>query len=414
MAIRAAMHPMGGTLLEKLLNADGGGHHGAHIDCGHGHQAEFVEYRGKAMVTVLSEVEVWRAYYYCATCHSGKIPKDEELDIVGTSLSPAVRRMMGHVGAKEPFDQGRGDLELMAGITVQTKRVERVSEELGRHIEAIAKQEREAILCGKVTPFHKPVSKLYIAMDGTGVPVVPRETEGRAGKDETGRAKTREAKLGCVFTQTKVDEEGYPIRDEASTSYVGAIETAQAFGPRIYAEAVRRGPRQAELAIALGDGAPWIGGIVTEYFPFSTQIVDLYHAREHLADLGKVIHGPANPESKQWAAARSEELDEGDVAAVITAMKQPRPREQNVREEIRKAIQYFHTNAERMRYKEFRSKGLFVGSGVMEAGCKTIVGQRLKPSGMHWTVAGANAIIALRCCQLSGRWEEFWEMRAVG
>jgi hypothetical protein len=167
MAIRAAMHQMGGTLLEKLLNANGGGYQGAHIDCGHGHQAEFVEYRGKEILTVLSAVELARAYYHCATCHSGKVPKDEELDIVGTSLSPGVRRMIGHVGGKESFDQAHGDLEVLAGIAVPTKQVERVAEELGRQIEAIAKQERALVLSGKVIPLHQPVDRLLQGNDHT-------------------------------------------------------------------------------------------------------------------------------------------------------------------------------------------------------------------------------------------------------
>jgi hypothetical protein len=414
MAIRAALHQMGGVLLEKLLNSDDGGYRGRRIDCGRGHRATFVEYRTKEILTVLSSVEVRRAYYHCPSCQAGLLPKDQELDIVGISLSPGVRRMMGRVGGKEPFDQGREDLEELAGVVVKTKEVERVSEALGAQIEACWKQEREAILAGKVVPLLPPVPKLYIAIDGTGVPVVPRETEGRRGKDAGGKAKTREAKIGCVFTQTLQDAEGYPIRDPDCTSYVGAIETAEAFGPRLYAEAVRRGLRQAVKVIVLGDGGPWIWGIAALHFPGAIQIVDLYHAREHLADLGKIVYGSASVQSKRWAAARSDELDEGDVEAVISSMQRLRPRQPRVRKEIRKAIDYFQTNAERMRYAEFRRQGLFVGSGVVEAGCKTIMGLRLKQSGMRWTVRGANAIIALRCCQLSGRWEEFWELRSAG
>ena len=136
--------------------------------------------------------------------------------------------------------------------------------------------------------------------------------------------------------------------------------------------------------------------------------------REHLANLGKVVYGPTNVEAKQWTAARSEQLDEGNVEAVITSMKRLRPRQNNAEEEVRKAIHYFQTNQERMRYAKFRREGLFVGSGVVEAGCKIVIGLRLKQSGMRWTVNHANAIIALRCCQLSRRWEEFWEQRAVG
>jgi hypothetical protein len=414
MAIRGAMHQIGGVLLEKLLNSDGKGYRGAHLDCGHGHSAEFVGYRGKQILTVLSCVEVQRAYYYCPDCQSGLVPKDQELDVVGSSLSPGVRRMMGRVGAKEPFAQGRADLEELAGVAVPTKQVERVSAQLGAQVEAFCRREREAILSGKVVILLPAVPVLYVAIDATGVPAIPRETVGRRGKDATGKAKTREAKIGCVFTQTKQDEEGYPIRDEDSTTYVGAIETAEAFGPRIHAEAVRRGMRQAHKVVVLGDGAPWIWGIAAQYFPWAIEIVDLYHAREHLANLGKAVYGPTSAQAKEWAAARSEQLDDGDVEAVITSVKRLRPHQSNVREEVRKAIDYFQINKERMRYAKFRSQGLFVGSGVVEAGCKTIIGLRLKQSGMRWTVDHANAIIALRCCQLSGRWEEFWEQRSVG
>ena len=411
-AIRAALHELGGSLLENLLNSDNGGYCGAHPDCGQGHSADFVDYRDKQLLTVLSWVKVRRAYYYCPSCQSGFLPKDHDLDIARVSLSPGVRRMIGRVGGKEPFDQGRQDLLDLAGVDVNTKEVERISEQLGGQVEALWKQERKAILSGKVSPLLPAAPKLYIAMDGTGLPVVPRETEGRQGKDETGIAKTREAKLGCVFTQTKEDKEGYPIRDQGSTTYVGAIETAESFGPRIYAEAVRRGLRQAHKTIVLGDGGVWIWGIATLYFPFAIQIVDLFHAREHLADLSKAVFGTDVATAKDWTKARSDQLDNGDVQAVIAEMNLLSPQQAKAGEEVRKAIGYFTTNAERMRYANFRSQGLFVGSGVVEAGCKSM-GLRLKQSGMRWTVAGANAIIALRCCQLSGRWEEFWETRAA-
>jgi len=413
MALRASMHQIGGRVLEKLLNADGGGYEGPRMDCGRGHQAEFVDYRPKEVVTVLSPVTVLRAYYRCPCCQGGVVPKDQGLDIVGTSFSPGVRRMMGRVGAKEPFEEGRKDLEELAGVLVKTKAVERVSEALGQQVETLSQQERHFALWGNVVPL-KSVPKLYLAIDGTGVPVVPHETQGRQGKDESGKAKTREAKLGCVFTQTKLDANGHPVRDEESTTYVGAIETADLFGSRLYAEAVRRGVTRAEKVIVLGDGALWIWGIADEHFPGAIQIVDLYHAREHLANLGKIVYGSASPQWKEWAAARCNQLDAGNVQALVASMGRLRPRETKAQEEVRKAIDYFQSNAERMRYADFRRQGLFVGSGVVEAGCKIIVGQRLKQSGMRWTVRGANAIIALRCCQLSGRWEEFWEARAVG
>ena len=411
MAVRAAMQQVGGKLLEALVNADEGGHQGPRIPCGEGHEAVFVEYRDKAVQTVLSEITVHRAYYYCGLCRRGLIPKDQMLDVEGTSFSPGVRRMMGRVGAKESFDEGRRDLEELAGIVVGTKEVERVSEAIGQEVEAQWSKERQGIASRE--SLTEPHPKLYISFDGTGVPVVPSETAGRMGKGEGNQAKTREAKLGCIFTQTRLDKEGCPVRDEGSTTYVGAIETAEAFGLRIYAEGVRRGLASARQVIVLGDGAPWIWGIADEQFHGATQIVDLYHAREHLMDLGKVFYGPASAMSRQWGAARCEELERGDVEAITETMRRLRSEDPNVKEAVRKEIGYFETHAKRMRYGYFRSQGFFVGSGVMEAGCKTIVGQRLKQSGMRWTVRGANAIIALRCCEQGGRWEEFWESRTA-
>jgi hypothetical protein len=358
----------------------------------------------------LSAANVRRAYYHCDSCGEGVIPKDLALDIVDTSFSPGMRRMMGQVGGKEAFDDGRKDLEILAGVMVTTKAVERISEATGKQIEQQNQREQKYALSGKVVPFISKVAipYLYIAIDGTGVPVVKRETEGRKGKDKTGQAKTREAKLGCVFTQTTVDAEGYAVRDEDSTTYVGAIEKAEECGNRIYAEAVRRGIAQAQKIIFLGDGAKWIWGIADEHFPGAIQIVDLYHAREHLTKVAKL-----GKKSEEWLSARRAELDAGNIESITNALNKLRPKDKVIQKEIKTEMEYFQHNAKRMRYAEFRSQGLFVGSGVIEAGCKTIIGQRLKLSGMHWTVAGANAIIALRCCQMSNRWEEFWEACAT-
>jgi hypothetical protein len=413
LAIRAAMHEVGGVLLAKLLNSDPGGSQAA-VKCAAGHAATFVDYRRKEITTVVGQVEFRRAYYHCDQCGKGVLPQDEALDVLGTSFSPGVRRLMGRVGGKESFNEGRVDLEELAGIKVQTKAVERVAEGVGAEIEASGQRERQRVINNqKVVPL-KSTLKLYVSFDGTGVPVIKRETAGRLGKSATGEAHTREAKLGCVFTQTAVDEKGRPVRDEAATTYVGAIETAPKFGWRIYGEAERRGLRRAAQVIVIGDGAPWVWGIAAEHFPGAIEIVDLYHAREHLADLSKLVYGVASAKAKQWTTARLVQLDEGDVESLLLSLRRLRPTAAQTKEAVRQTIGYFEGNRERMRYAQFRRQELFVGSGVIEAGCKTIVGYRLKQSGMRWSLRGANAIIALRCAQLSGRWEEFWEMRAAG
>jgi hypothetical protein len=410
MAVRSSMHEAGGVVLEKLVNLDGG-YLGPRVECRQGHAAEFVDYRSKGIITVVSEIQVHRAYYHCSACELGVIPKDEELDVVKTSCSPGVRRLMGHVGGKEAFEEGRRDLEELAGIEVKTKQVERVSERLGEQIEFMAAEERRRVLSGKLLPFES-VATLYVAIDGTGVPMVPRETEGRAGKNAPARAKTREVKLGCIFTQTTVDDKGFPVRDEQSTTYVGAIETAEEFGNRIYAEAARRGLRRAGRLVVLGDGAVWIWNLVQEHFYGAIEVVDIYHARSHIRQLAKLVYGHSSKKTRDWTQRCLDRLDEGDVEGILGSMRRLRPKQDQVKEEVRRAIGYFETNKDRMRYSDFRQQALFIGSGVVEAGCKTIASHRLKQSGMRWTVRGANDIIALRCCQLSGRWEEFWEARS--
>ena len=414
--VRGMMHKVGGVLMEQLLNSDHGGHRGQRIACGGGHQAEFIDYRTKHLRTILGDVQVRRAYYRCAPCGDGGgrgiIPKDHELAIVGTSFSPGMRRLMVRVGAEEPFDRAREDLAELAGVVVQTKAVERITEAVGAAAEAANQVERVLPLtAAKVHPV-AATARFYVAMDGTGVPAVARETEGRAGKAPDGKARTREAKLGCVFTQTTFDAGGWPIRDPASTSYVGAIETAEAFGPRIACEAVRRGLRRAGTVIILGDGAPWIWNLAAAHFPGAQQVVDLYHAREHLEEIGRLAFGGGGQRGQAWVAARRDELDDGDIEVIVREIRTLHSRDPKVSEELRTQAEYFETNKLRMAYKHFRARGFFVGSGVVEAGCKTVIGQRLKQSGMRWTVAGANAIIALRCRLLGQRWEDLWRSAA--
>lgn len=250
---------------------------------------------------------------------------------------------------------------------------------------------------------------MYVLMDGVHVPVVAGETEGRTGRTEGQRARTRECKLGAVFTQATVDKDGWPIRDPDSTTYVGAIETADEFGFRIYTEAWRRGWEWAAERIVIGDGAVWIWNLAGQHFPGAVQIVDLYHARQHLSTIAALLH-PHDPGAKKlWMDTQKDLLDHGEIELLVAALREIADAHPNLAEEVRREAEYFATNTSRMRYPEFRSKGFFVGSGVIEAGCKSVVGARLKRSGMFWTVRGANDIIALRCCRFNGRLEDFWE-----
>jgi len=414
MAIRSTVHQTGANAVTELLRLSPPEDEHRGIPCTCGRVARYKGMRSRPILTVVGWARIDRPYYLCPVCHTGQFPADVALDIDKTDFSPGVRRMLAAVGGVAPFAQGRDQIQLLAGLEVTAKTVERTAESIGKDIEIrqqkdiqSAKQLRLPAVAGP------PIPCLYIQMGGTQVFVVKTETEGRASRTPGQPARTRECKLGAVFTQTTVDDQGRPLRDDDSTTYVGAIETAEEFGLRIYTEAWNRGWDRATIRVVMGDGSHWIWNLADQHFPGALQIVDLYHAREHLWDLARKLH-PADAAAQQrWLMRKLDGLENGKIEKLATALRKLADGEQNpeLGRAIRIEAEYFDSNSDRMRYPEFRKQNLFVGSGVIEAGCKTVIGSRLKQSGMFWTVRGANAIIVLRCCLLNGELEDFWAAR---
>ncbi len=412
MALRSALHQAGASALSELLQYDAPTVDQRRLPCSCGHAAEYRELRSKPVLTVVGTVRVSRPYYLCPHCHNGQFPSDVDLDIENTEFSPGVRRMQAVVGQEAPFDHGRQQLKLLADLEVTTKAVERTAEAIGEDIAARERAEiQRAMQLDLPVIVGEPIPVLCVQVDGTGVPVVRKETAGRQGKTEGQPAHTREAKLGCVFTQTTWDEEGYAIRDPDSTTYVGAIETAEEFGKRIYLEAWKCGWSRAEKKVVMGDGAEWIWNLADQYFAGAVQIVDLYHARQHLWDLARKLHPNDESGQNRWMMVHQDLLDNCKIKRLVTSLRSIQTPSVELAEKLRTEAEYFRRNARRMRYPKFRRQHLFVGTGVIEAGCKTLIGSRCKQSGMFWTVRGANAILALRCCQFNGRFENYWEAR---
>jgi hypothetical protein len=413
MAMRSALHRAGATALSQLLQFPAPSEEGRRLACPCGQQAHYREQRSKPVLTVVGPVEVLRPYYLCAHCGVGQFPVDVELDVENTEFSPGVRRMQAIVGQEAPFDHGREQMKVLAGLEVTTKSVERTAEAIGADIAQREQTEiHKALQLELPLVAGEPIPVLYVQMDGTGVPVVKKETVGRQGKTEGQPAHTREVKLGCIFTQTTWDKEGYPIRDPDSTTYTGAIESAEEFGRRIYAQTCGRGWSRALKKVVIGDGAEWIWNLVALHFSDAMQIVDLYHARQHLWEVARKLYPNNEGKQKAWMKIHQKRLlDRGKIEKLVGAIRSIESDNPEVMEKIRTEADYFERNAERMRYPKFRRQHLFVGSGVIEAGCKTVVAFRLKRSGMFWTVRGANAILALRCCHLNGEFENYWELR---
>jgi len=411
LALRTALHAAGAAGLTELLRESGPVQTSAPCSCGG--KARFKDLRLKPILTVLGPAKMLRAYYWCPDCRQGRFPADAALDIEDTELSSGVRRMLALVGSEcSSFDHGRQQMELLADLEVTAKAVERVTETMGADIARRQQQcIQQAMQLELPVAVGQPIQKIYVQMDGTGLPMVAQETKGRSGKGEDGRAHTREAKLGCVFTQTTTDDQGRPVRDEDLTTYTGAIEPATEFSRRIYTEAHQRGWGRAQIKVVMGDGAEWIWNTCQEQFPGAIEIVDLYHARQHLWDLGGKLHPNNETARGRWVMSCQHLLDDGKIEKLVAKLRTLSPDNPELAAAVRTEANYFERNAERMRYPEFRRKGLFVGSGVIEAGCKTVIGSRLKRSGMFWTVRGANAVIALRCCRYSRQFDDYWEHR---
>jgi len=398
-------------VLQRVINADHSDYRGPTLACRCGAQARYEGRRDKTFITVLGELTLDRAYYYCGRCRAGFCPRDRELGLEEETLSPGVLRMIAIVGGTESFADGSKLLDVLAGLKVGAKLLERTAEALGGEVAGDERQVFAAEVHRQVAP------TMYLGMDGTGIPARRSEVEGRSGKQPDGTAKTREVKLCVVWSAESRDQDGIPARDPGSVTYTAAIESAamrdtdddlSAFAARVWREAERRRFCQAKGQVVLGDGAIWIWKLASDLFPRAIQIVDRFHAKERLTKAAKAIWGGENDNYRIWVTARQAELDAGNIPALLEKLQTHADR----CEEARTCHEYFHNNRDRMRYAEFHAAGLCTSTGVLEAGCKTAVGARLKRSGMHWTVRGANTIIALRCANLSGRLDGFFERRS--
>jgi hypothetical protein len=399
-AVLVAALAAGAKVLEAILAKIGSGRQKHPVRCVCGATMDSVGLRDKQVVTVLGPVDYRRSLFVCPVCDAARFPGDRALDIEHTGFSPGVRRLMARAGARGSFPEAEEDLRVYAHVEVDRRDIERVAEDVGRQIEAGA--------CRRVSDAPAAdIPVMYVSYDGTAAPMRKGELKGCKGKRKGEDAKGREVKVGCVFTQTTVDKDGFAVRDEASTTYVAGIESSTFFGDRIYTEAVTRGIEHARRVVVLTDGAAYNRTIAQTHFSGALHIIDLYHAREHLTALGDTLR--IEPLLRaQW----KDVLDAGQVESLCQAAHAIMPRSGARRVLATKQIRYFEKNAARMRYADYRTQGLFVGSGVVEAGCRSVVGLRCKKPGMFWSRRGAHAILQTRCSLLSRRYDADWDDRA--
>jgi len=357
--------------------------------------------RPKAVLISLGWITLRRTYFYSAERQAGRFPLDAALGLVD-SYSPGVARWMCRAAALAgSYQAASQDLLSYASLEIDARQIQRMITRMA----PCMTQWREAQ--GPV--FNPAAGDIFcVGTDGTGAPMRPKELRGRKGKN--GKARTREVKVGTVFTHRKPDQpDQRPERDYDSTTYIADIVSASQFGSRLRAEAIRRGIAKARVIVFLGDGAVWVWKLARINFPTAVCILDYYHACEHLTLLTQALYGEGSALAKkryrQWRKA----LLKDKLPQIIAQAKADLPARAPIRKLAKKQIAYFERNQSRMLYQTFRQAGYFIGSGVVEAGCKTVVGQRLKLSGMLWSRQGASDLLTVRCALLSRWFENFWK-----
>ena len=378
------------------------------------HELETI-YRNRTRIvqTLFGPIRITRNYHYHTKARNGHYPLDDELELTGT-YTPSVLRLICRASAQSgSYQQAGEDLAQYAGLELDHRRFARV---LGKTVPELG--EGLATLppaTGSPTDT-RTIPVMYVLSDGTGIPARKEELQGRKGKQDDGSARTREAKLGCVFTQSTTDDNGEPIRDPESTSYVGTLQGCREAGVQLRQEAMRRGYARAQTTVYLGDGAGWIWENARLNFPGAIEILDFYHAVEHAGNLARAIWETDPEKAATYQKRWRNKMKQSSADPVIESARRLLKRRgekiaMEQKESIETELQYFENNRHRMRYGHFREKGYFIGSGVIEAGCKTVIGRRMKQSGMFWSEPGAENILNLRCLILGPHLERAWDAR---
>ena len=355
---------------------------------------------GKRIVTLFGELpEIRRTYYWNEDSHSGHYPFDDRLGLVGR-YTPAAADEMARCAVSHPYNDAAEAFSHCHAFKVSPDTIREIVGMLYDESSAFAKGsgggERDAC--------DEKAGIVCVMADGTGMPMRRECLKGAKGKD--GRARTREVKAGAIFVASKT-KDNEPHRDLDTTTYVATTHRREKFGKYLRSEFDRRFSREPDTVLYITDGGKWLHSIHESEFPFAVEILDVYHAVEHLKPLLAGLGIKEN--SKEWKYRHhywSECIKAGKVQNVLDYIwKNMRAR---LGKDAMREYKYYRSNAGRMKYDEYRANGWFIGSGVIESGCKTVIGQRFKQSGMIWSLKGAKALLPLRTLYKSNRLEQFF------
>lgn len=356
----------------------------------------------KTVTTLFGTVEVKARRYFHATrkkggktVRTGHFPWDERMGLRGAWTPAAVAEVL-RLAAIHNYREAAREFSKSHAFPITKDDVRDV---------VIANAERARVFRDMKESAAKTDRQrlVYVLGDGTGISMFARYLKGVKGKNG-GQAKTREVKLGVIFTGGM--KEGKPHRDDDSSTYYATVERWEEFGRGLRREFDRRFPLVPEKVVFLTDGGEWLRSVHDNYFPFATMVLDIFHALEHLKDILKALgFREGTDEFRKQFRTWKNAIKAGRIGSVIKKVEAAAT--DGNRETVTKKLQYYRDNLDRMKYREYTDNGWFIGSGVVESGCKCVVQQRLDNSGMHWSVDGAEALLMIRALYKSGRLDEY-------
>ena len=367
-------------------------------DCTCGAQARYKGKQTRTLVTVHGALTYKRACYYCAVCKHTLSPLDTALHLDSGSTTTQVRLWVAFLAGQLPFAQAATTLQMLTHVPLCAASVERLSVTIGTALRASEQQQARQHHANTLPePTNKRGKRLYVGMDGVFVPLRDAFKHDKSLGDLSCRY--GECKSGVVYEayQDKAGKDSH-VR---SCAYIATLDKVDVFGPLLGTLAHQHGHHTAKEVVVIGDGAPWIWQIAAKQFTGAVQIVDFFHASEHLAKVAEARFGKDTQEGHDWRNARQEELKSDQMGKVLADLQAWKPTSGGMKQLRQSTYLYFYNNAHRMRYKTFLEAGYHIGSGVVEATCKHVVAQRLDQAGMHWRQESAEAIVTLRAAQLS-------------
>jgi hypothetical protein len=361
---------------------------------GCGEEMAMKGYRKRRVVTEAGEVELERAYYYCAKCRRGFFPLDERWGLTRSIYSPERAKQIVWLSGLLPYEQAEEVFERIGHCRIPATSIWRQSQEYGERLKTHVEQSQEVVRVERtVLP---PVGcdhrrRKGISMDG--------------GKLHLRGEGWKEFKVGTVF-----DIEQRPGRDAVTDEvtdqargvnidYHAVIGSAEALGPGLWALAVRRAVPSAADSVVVADGAEWIWKLADNYFPDSVQIVDWFHACEHLNGAAIALYPHDVRAAERWFKRRRENLFKGEVHVITSWLENSG---------LADKAGYFHKHKRRMRYQEFREEGYPIGSGTVESAIKQFKA-RLTGPGMRWSRPNAERMLIIRTAVLNHTFDQLWQ-----